>query len=47
MAKKALVKIFKNQFFGIGSRWSPYVGHPKARYSARHSNFWDGHLVQP
>ena len=23
------------------------VGHPKARYSARHSNFWDGHLVQP
>ena len=23
------------------------TGHPKARYSARHGNFWDGHLVQP
>ena len=23
------------------------MGYQKARYSARHSNFWDGHLVQP
>ena len=27
--------------------WRTDVGHPKARYSARHSNFWDSHLVQP
>lgn len=26
---------------------SSFAGHPKARYSARRSNFWDGHLVQP
>ena len=32
---------------GQGPLKANHCGSSEARYSARHSNFWDGHLVQP